>query len=99
MAAAAVEAERQAALAELEKRLDNLTARAFAVDSSLETMRAQQQRAGYDLRGDVATNWASMKFALKRAQDAWEKGDPVNGKKYADQAENHLRQLEKFLGR
>ena len=88
----------KAQLEELERRLENLTRRAAAVESNLETLRQQQRAAGYDLRGDVAANWASMKFNLDKAQQALQNADVASGQKYADLTDNNLRQLEKFLG-
>jgi hypothetical protein len=91
--------DNSAELEALERQIDNLTSRAFAVDSNLETLRAQQRAAGYDLRGDVVANWGSMKLNLTRAQQALAAGNLAQGKKYADLTENYLGQLERFLGR
>jgi len=89
----------KAQLEELERRIENMSRRAAAVESNLETLRQQQRAAGYDLRGDVAANWASMKFNLAKAEQALQAADVVGARKYADLTDNNLRQLEKFLGR
>jgi serine/threonine-protein kinase len=91
--------DNSAQLAELERQLDQLTSRALAADSRLTTLRQQQRASGYDLRGDIAAKWESMKLNLGKAQDAFDKRDHVRGKQYADMAENTLSQLERFLGR
>ncbi len=89
----------RAQLEVLERRIENLTRRAAAVDGNLETLQQQQRAAGYNLRGDVAANWASMKFNLEKAQRALDNTDLDAARKYADLTENYLRQLERFLGR
>jgi serine/threonine-protein kinase len=91
--------DNSAQLDELERQLDQLTSRALAVDSSLETLRRQQRAAGFDLRGDIAGKWENMKVNLAKAQQSFDNGDVTRGKKYADMAANYLRQLERFLGR
>ncbi len=91
--------DNSAQLAELERQLDQLTSRVLAVDASLQTLRQQQRAAGYDLRGDVAAKWESMKLNLAKAQQAWQAGDVARSKQYADQTETYVGQLERFLGR
>lgn len=91
--------DNSAQLDELETQIDQLTTRALAVDSSLETLRRQQRAAGYDLRADMAAKQESMKLNLSKARQAFEKGDVARGKKYADLTEAALGQLEKFIGR
>ncbi len=91
--------DNSAQLAELERQLDQLTSRVLAADASLQTLRQQQRAAGYDLRGDVAAKWESMKLNLAKAQQAWQAGDVARGKQYADQTETSVGQLERFLGR
>jgi len=88
-----------AQLDELETQLDQLTTRALAVDSSLETLRAQQRRQGLDLRSDMAARQEGMKLNLSKAREAFKARDVVRGKRYADQTEAYVSQLEKFLGR
>ncbi len=86
-------------LDELEMQIDQLTTRAVAVDTSLETLRQQQRRQGLDLRTDIATKQEAMKLNLAKAREALRAKDAVRGKRYADQTETYLGQLEKFLGR
>jgi serine/threonine-protein kinase len=97
--AAAEKAAREAALEELEKQIDGLNARFAAVDTSLETLRQRQRAAGYDLRGDITAKQESLRQNMAKAREAFDRGDPERGKKFADQAELLVGQLEKFLGR
>jgi serine/threonine-protein kinase len=90
----------QAEVDELEHHIDQLTSRATAVNTSLDTLRRQiQQSGGGSLRLDMATAQASMNTNLTKAQNAMERNDPVKAKKYADQAATDLETLEHFLGR
>jgi hypothetical protein len=84
---------------QLEDEIDQLTARAGAVNSSLDHLRQQQASAGYGLRGDISGRQESMKVNLSRAQDAAGRGDAVAAKKYAGKLQADLDVLEKFLGR
>jgi serine/threonine-protein kinase len=93
------EPDNSALLDELEDQLDKMSGRAAAVDTGLQTLQRQQRGAGYDLRGDISAKWESMRLNLDKAKQALRGGDPVRGKKYADQAETALGHLEKFLGR
>jgi len=86
-------------LSKLGDEIDQMSARAAAVNQSLDHLKAQQAAAGYGLRGDIAARQDSMKINLSRAQDAEEKGDLVKAQKYVDKAEDDLRVLEQFLGR
>jgi len=84
---------------QLEDEIDQLSARAGAVNSSLDRLRQQQASAGYGLRGDIGERQELMKVNLSRAQEAAEKGDAVKAKKYVDKTQADLDVLEKFLGR
>ena len=86
-------------LDEVEHRVDQLTSRAAAVNSSLNVMQQQQAAAGYGLRGDMAARQASMRLNIQKAQAAVEHGDIERAKRYADLAEADLAVLEHFLGR
>jgi serine/threonine protein kinase len=84
---------------ELEHRIDQLSSRASAINSSLDRMQKQQAASGYGLRGDMVAAQASMKTNLQKAQSSMEHGDPVKAKKYADAAAANAETLEQFLGR
>jgi eukaryotic-like serine/threonine-protein kinase len=85
-------------LDEVEHQVDQLTTRASAVNSSLDTLKNQQAAAGYGLRGDVASRQSSLQLNLSKAQNAVEHGDVARAKKYAEQADADLEFLEHFLG-
>ena len=84
---------------ELEHRIDQLSARAAAINNSLDRMQKQQAASGYGLRGDMVAAQASMKTNLQKAQSSMEHNDPVKAKKYAEMATANAETLEQFLGR
>jgi hypothetical protein len=83
----------------LEREIDQISARAGSVNSSLDGLRAQQARDGLGLRGDIAQRQESMKLNVSKAQDAITRGDGVRAKRYTDLANADIEALEKFLGR
>jgi ABC-type phosphate transport system auxiliary subunit len=88
-----------AALDRLDAEADHLTARAGAVNSSLDRLKDQQARQGLGLRGDIAARQHSMNSNLSRARDAIDKRDVGRAQKYRDAAESDIEALERFLGR
>ncbi len=82
-----------------EHEIDQLTARAGAVNSSLDNLKRQQAASGYGLRGDMAGKQASMNANLSKAQDAINRNDLARAKRYAALAAADIEVLEKFLGR
>ncbi len=97
--APAPDAPNAAALDEIEHQVDQLTARAAAVNNSLDTMQRQQQASGYGMRGDIVAKQASMKLNLSKAQDAVEHHDVARAERYATLTQSDLSTLEHFLGR
>jgi serine/threonine-protein kinase len=91
--------DNSAALADLEQQVDQLSSRMAAVNDSLDTLRRQQSAQGLGLRGDIAATQERLKIHVGRAQAALQDQDIKNAKRYADQAEAELEQLERFLGR
>jgi serine/threonine-protein kinase len=83
----------------IEHEIDQLTSRAAAVNSSLDTLQRQQQAEGYGLRGDIAAKQVSMKINLSKAQNAIGQNDAARAKRYADMASADVEALERFLGR
>jgi eukaryotic-like serine/threonine-protein kinase len=83
----------------LTHQLDMLSARSAAVDSSLDTLKQEQNTQGYSLRGDMAMAQQLMHTYLLRAQSAVQDGDAANAQKYLDLADAQTSKLEKFLGR
>lgn len=86
----------QADLDETEHEIDQLGARAAAVNNSLDNF---QRSSGYGLRGDMVAKQASMKINLAKAQDAIARGDLERAKKFQGLASADVEALEKFLGR
>lgn len=91
--------DNSAVLAELEQQVDQLSSRTAAVNDSLDTLRRQQNAQGLGLRGDMAATQERLKIHVGKAQAALQDQDIKNAKRYADQAEAELEQLERFLGR
>lgn len=92
-------AQRAAALKEAEQQSDQLNSRAAAISQSLDTLRREQERQGYGLRGDIAAAEELMKTNLLRAQSALDEKDPAKAKDYLDSAETQAEKIERFLGR
>src|SRR5438270_2075888 len=92
-------AAKAAELDAVERDIDQLTSRAGAINSSLDTLQRQQAAAGYGLRGDIASEQSSMKLNLSKAQDAVEHNDAARAKRYAEMTSTEVEALEKFLGR
>jgi serine/threonine-protein kinase len=88
-----------AALDRLETEIDQLTARAEAVNNSLDRLQQQQARQGSGLRGDMASRQSSMKLNLSKAQEAVNARDLGRAQRYRDATETDLEALERFLGR
>jgi serine/threonine-protein kinase len=86
-------------LEDLETSVDQLTARAAAVDTSLTTMQRQQAAQGFNMRGDVLERQVAMRTNLKLAQDAIAAGNAARAKRYIDLLEGNISFLERFLGR
>jgi len=83
----------------VEREIDQLSARAGAVNSSLDRLQQEQARSGFGLRGDITSRQESMKLNLSKAQDAISRNDGARAKRYSDLANADVEALEKFLGR
>jgi hypothetical protein len=92
-------AEDRATLDRLEVEIDQLEARAVAVNGTLDRMQQEQARTGVGLRGDMAARQQSMNTNMKRAQDALTARDAARAQRFRDLTERDLEALEKFLGR
>jgi eukaryotic-like serine/threonine-protein kinase len=98
-AAAAAARAKAAELDRVEHEIDQLTARAASVNSSVENLRRQQEAMGVGLRGDIASHLASMHVNLAKAQDAVGRGDVERAKRYTALADADVEALEKFMNR
>lgn len=83
----------------LERDIDQLSARAGGVNSSIDRLREEQSRDGFGLRGDISARQESMKLNLSKAQDAISRRDGARAKRYSDLTNTDVEALEKFLGR
>lgn len=82
----------------MEDAADKLNIRAQTTSQSIDTLRHQQQAAGYDIRSDVAASEQRMQLYIAKGNDALKVQDLKNAQKYFDMAETELTKLEKFLG-
>ena len=85
-------------LAKMEDDADKLNIRAATVSHSLDTLRQQQNAAGYSLRSDMASAQERMRAFLAKGNAALAAKDIVNAQKYFDLADREVSKLEKFLG-
>lgn len=90
---------RQASLTDTREQLMLLGTRAAAVKSSVNTLRAEQNRQGLGLRADIAAGLQRMEYFLDQTQDAFKRGDADAAKKNLSNAEREAGKLESFLGR
>jgi len=85
-------------IAKAEDDADKLNVRAETATQSVETLRKQQQAAGYNLRADIASAEERMQVYMSKGNSALKAQDLQNAQKYFDMAERELTKLEKFLG-
>jgi hypothetical protein len=82
-----------------ENRFTDLSARAGAVDGSLNSLRQQQEASGYGLRGDMAAADNRLQSYLRAADQDLRSSNATSANKNLTRAEAELATLEKFLGR
>ncbi len=85
-------------IAKMEDEADKLSVRAETATQSVETLRHQQQAAGYNLRADIASSEERMQLYMSKGNNALKAQDLKNAQKYFDMAEAELTKIEKFLG-
>src|SRR5580704_3167145 len=85
-------------LAKLEDEGDQLSARASAASTSVETLRRQQMAAGYNLRADIAGATERMQLYVSKGNAALQAHDTANARKYFDMADTEISKVERFLG-
>ena len=83
---------------ELERQLDELSSRANAASSSLDTLQREQAAQGLNLRGDIAASRERLHTYTTKAQAAMQNQDARNTQKYLSLAQGELETIEKFLG-
>ena len=85
-------------IAKMEDEADRLNIRAATASHSVDTLRQQQQAAGYNLRGDIASATERMQMYLAKGDAALKAKDMANAQKYFDLADAEIAKVEKFLG-
>ncbi len=85
-------------IAKMEDEADRLNIRAATASRSVDTLRQQQQAAGYNLRGDIASAAERMQMYLAKGDAALKAKDMANAQKYFDLADAEISKVEKFLG-
>ena len=85
-------------IARVEDQADKLNVRAATASQSVDTLRKQQQAAGYNLRADIASSEERMQLYMAKGNSALQAQDLTNAQKYFDLADGELTKIEKFLG-
>jgi serine/threonine-protein kinase len=85
-------------IGKMEDEADKLNIRASTVSHSLDTLRQQQNAAGYSLRADMASAQERMQAYLAKGNAALAAKDLANAQKYFNLADGEISKLEKFLG-
>ena len=85
-------------IAKMEDDADKLNIRASTVSHSLDTLRQQQNAAGYSLRADMASAQERMQAYLAKGNAALAAKDLTNAQKYFNLADGEISKLEKYLG-
>ena len=85
-------------IGKMEDEADKLNIRASTVSQSLDTLRQQQNAAGYSLRADMASAQQRMQAYLAKGDAALAAKDLAGAQKYFNLADGEISKLEKFLG-
>jgi serine/threonine-protein kinase len=85
-------------ISKMEDEADKLNIRASTVSHSLDTLRQQQNAAGYGLRADMAATQERMQAYLAKGNAALTAKDLASAQKYFNLADGEINKLEKFLG-
>lgn len=85
-------------IAKAEDEADKLNVRGATVSHSVDTLRQQQQAAGYSLRADIAAAQERMQMYLSKGNAALQAQDLKSAQKYFDLADAEISKIEKFLG-
>jgi len=65
----------------------------------LRALEQQEHQSGFGLRGDIVASRSNMRTNLAKAKQALEGSDTDRARKYLDQANHEVENLEAFLGR
>jgi serine/threonine-protein kinase len=86
-------------LQQVENEVDQLAARANAVNDAVDNLRQKQSAQGLELRSDMVSAQEMMKTYVAKAQSAIQSQDSKNAERYMKLAEPQVEKLEKFMGR
>ncbi len=84
-------------LTELADQHDKLSARAQAVNDSVEGLRKQMAQGGNNLRPDITASQSRMKMYMQKFEAALNAGDADGAKRNMDLAEREVDKLEAFF--
>jgi serine/threonine protein kinase len=85
-------------IAKIEDEAEKLNIRGATASKSLDTLRQQQNAAGYNLRADIAASQERMQLYLAKGNEALKAQDYKKAQKYFDSADAEISKIEKFLG-
>jgi eukaryotic-like serine/threonine-protein kinase len=89
----------QAELDQANERMVQLSARATAVQGTVNRMRQQMEASGLGLRQDMSAALSRMGARMDAAGRALQANDPASAQKFMDAAEKDVDTLEAFTGR
>jgi serine/threonine-protein kinase len=84
----------RAAIADAQNRLDALRPRVDAMNSYWNTMRAQQQKEGLDLRTSLVQELSAMNQSLKESESSLKSGEVDSANRAMTRMEENLKLLE-----
>ena len=85
-------------LKELRDRINRVSARATAAQTGVRSIEEAQQNQGFGLRGDIKAATIRLDLLLQEARTSLQNGDADGARRYLQNAEGTLAQVEKFLG-
>jgi hypothetical protein len=81
------------------ERMVQLSARAGAVQGTVNRLRQQMESSGLGLRQDMAAALSRMGARMEAAERALRANDPASAQKFMDAAEKDVDTLEAFTGK
>lgn len=89
----------QAEIDQANERMVQLSARASAVQSTVDRLRQQMNASGMGLRQDMVAALSRMAARMEAADRAMHANDPSSAQKFMDAAEKDVNTLEAFTGK
>ena len=94
-----ISAADQAALGQLNERLDLMSVRAGVVRTSLQNLARDQARTGLSPNAELVGNEQRMTYQMQQADLSLKQNNPAEAKRHLDAAERDLEKLEKKFGK